>query len=536
MRSTDRPRQCHVGAASSPRISPAFRAIPFSNGVSRPGGRSYGLAIALAALLAAAPALAAGAPKVKTEPVKPTPVTADLEAGKKLYQRYCTQCHGDEGKGDGPAADFVYPRPRDFTLAIFKVRTTPSGQLPTDHDLFKVISDGLPGTSMPAWKKYIPEKERWQLVHYVKTFDSLGLFKEEPAKEQVVVDAPPKMSAELIAKGKELYQQKKCWQCHGQVGRGDGPSAQGMKDEWGFPIRPVNFSKSWRFRGGDRIEDIYRTFTTGFNGTPMPSFVDAIPAAEDRWALAAYVKSLSRPQKTGQVLKAGHVDGEISADPYAKAWENAEFVDFPLAGQIILDPRWFKPAHDVITARALYSDKEIAILLEWDDGTNSKGEGKPADQVALQLPATLTPGEKPYFILGDDKHPVDYWRWSAKDGLARLSAEGAKRMTPREAGALVAQDGYKDGQYRVILRRPLKTGKSDELQIEPGQFVPIAFHLWDGDQGEDGLKMAISTWYYLLPEPPTPLTVYLWPLGLGFVALGGEAWLLRRMRRRKESS
>ena len=491
--------------------------------------------VLLLVLFLAAPAFAADAPKVKTEPVKATPVAADLEAGKKLYQRWCAQCHGDEGKGDGPAAEFVYPRPRDFTLAMFKVRTTPSGALPTDHDLFHIISEGLPGTSMPAWKKFIPENERWQLVHYVKTFDSLGLFKEEPAKEQVVIDAPPKMTPELVARGKELYQQKKCWQCHGPMGRGDGPSASGMKDEWGFPIRPVNFTKSWRFRGGDRIEDIYRTFTTGFNGTPMPSFVDAIPAAEDRWALAAFVKSLARPQKSGQVLKAAFMAGEIPADPYAKAWEEAELFDFPLAGQIIQEPRWFKPMHDVITARALYNEREIAILLEWDDGTHNKGEGgKPVDRVALQLPAGALQGtEKPYFILGDAKHAVDLWRWDPAQGLQRATANGAGKEKPAEVGVVVAQGGYKDGQYRVILRRPLKVSPG-ETAIEPGQFVPIAFQLWDGDNGEEGMKMSLSTWYYLLPQPATPLTVYLWPLGLGFVALGGEVWLLRRMRRKEK--
>lgn len=473
---------------------------------------------------------AADAAKVKTEPVKPTPVVADLEAGRKLYQRWCVQCHGTEGKGDGPAADFVYPRPRNFTSAIFKVRTTLSGQLPTDHDLFHIISKGLPGTSMPAWEKFIPEADRWQLVHYVKTFDELGLFKDEPATEQVAIDTPPKLTPELVARGKELYQQKKCWQCHGQQGRGDGVSAAGMKDEWSFPIRPVNFTKSWRFRGGDRIEDIYRTFTTGFNGTPMPSFVDAIPEASDRWALAAFVKSLARPQKKAQVLRAGFIADEIPLNPYARPWEEADFADFPLAGQIILEPRWFKPVHDVITARALYNEKEIAILLEWDDGTNNRGDGKPADAVAMQLPTTDTGSEKPHFILGDGKHAVDYLRWSTKDGLSRVVAQGAARQTPRDTGGWVAQGGYKDGQYRVIFRRPLKGGDG-EVDFAPGRFVPVAFHLWDGDNGEEGLKMSISTWYALLPQPAMPLSALLWPFGVGFVALGGELWLLRRTRR-----
>lgn len=495
------------------------------------------------ALLALALASAAGAPRaadpnLKTEPVKATPVTEDSSAGKALYARYCTQCHGDEGKGDGPAADFVYPRPRDFTLALYKVRSTPSGQLPTDHDLFNVISEGLPGTSMPAWNKYLSENERWQLVHYVKTFDTLGLFKDEAPKQRIAVGSPPQMTPELIVRGKELYRSKKCWECHGKDGRGDGEKADTQKDDWGFPIRPVNFTKSWRFRAGDRVEDIYRTFTTGFNGTPMPSFVDAIPAAEDRWALAAFVKSLSRPQKTGQVLRARAVETEIPSDPWARQWEEIDYLDFPLAGQIIVKPRWFKPGHDVITARALYSAQEVAILLEWDDGTHNRGErGKPADQVALQFPAEkVTADEKPYFILGNAKRPVDYWFWNAADGLRRFTAEGAQKLAPRDAGSLSAKGEYRDGQYRVILRRPRKAASEHEVEFEPGRFVPVAFHLWDGEQGEEGLKMAISSWYYLLLEPPVPSTVYLWPLLAGCFAFGGELWFMRRLRRRREVS
>jgi DMSO reductase family type II enzyme heme b subunit len=484
-------------------------------------------------LACGAGAAAAAVPKVASVPVKPAPVAADDKAGKALYERHCAQCHGDEGKGDGPVADLVYPRPRDFTLGMYKVRHTLSGQLPTDHDLFRAISEGLPGTSMPAWKKHLTEAERWQLAHYVKRFESLGLFKEEPAKEQVAIGATPKVTPELVARGKLLYEQKKCAQCHGQYGRGDGTSAAGMKDDWGYPIRPVNFTKGWRYRGGERIEDIYRTFTTGFNGTPMPSFLDAIPAAEDRWALAAYVKSLTRAPRMGQVLRARRIDGELPADPQARDWEQAEILDVPLAGQIIVEPRWFKPGHDVISARALYNGKDIAILLEWDDGTRNRGaDGKPPDRAALQFPARAASGdEKPYFLLGDARHAVDYWRWSEAEGLRRFVAEGRNRIAPRDAGRLAAQGGYRDGQYRVILRRPLAALGEREVEFAPGRFVPVAFHLWDGEQGEEGLKMAISSWYYLALEPPTPMSAYLWPLAAGSLALGGELWILRRRRR-----
>jgi DMSO reductase family type II enzyme heme b subunit len=477
-------------------------------------------------------AWAADKPALKMEPVAPTPVAADLDAGKKLYTRWCAQCHGDEGKGDGPAADFVYPRPRDFTLAIYKVRRTPSGALPTDHDLFNIISEGLPGTSMPAWKRFISEAERWQLVHYVKTFDSLGLFKEEAPKKQIAVEAAPQQTPELVARGRQLYQDKKCGQCHGPLGRGDGPSAAGQKDEWGQPIRPVNFTKSWRFRGGDRVEDIYRTFTTGFNGTPMPSFVDAIPAAEDRWALATYVKSLARAQRTGEVLRAAFVPGAIAEDAWSDQWERAPFTDFPLAGQIIREPRWFRPAHDVITARALYNEREIALLLEWDDGTHDKGEGgKPPDQVALQWPATAAEGsEKPYFLHGDARLGVELWRWNPAQGFTRSLAKGAGRETPLPAGDVKASGAYRDGQYRVILRRPL-AAEGAAAPIAPGQFVPLAFQLWDGDNGEKGLAMSMSTWYHVLAQPPTPISAYAWPATVVLAVLALEAALLRRRRR-----
>jgi DMSO reductase family type II enzyme heme b subunit len=495
-----------------------------------------GRALAAAAVLGAVCIDPAGA-QISTEPVPPTPVRADLGAGKALYDRHCAQCHGEKGKGDGPAADFVYPRPRDFTTAVFKVRTTKSGQLPTDHDLFRVIGEGLPGTSMPAWKKYLSEGERWQLVHYVKTLDTLDLFKEEPPKEQVAIGALPEVTAALVARGKELYESKKCWQCHGRSGRGDGPSASGMKDEWGHAIRPVNFTKGWRFRGGDRIEDIYRTFTTGFNGTPMPSFVDAIPEAGDRWALAAYVKSLAKPMKTSQVVAARHHAGQIPSDPRDPVWDKLEPVDVPLAGQIIVEPRLFKPAHDIVSVRALYSDGEVALLIEWDDGTHSTGEGgKAPDQVAVQLPARPSREQKPYFLLGDRANPVDYWRWNAKAGLERFIAEGHDRIRPRNADSLKASAIYGEGQYRVLLRRPLRAAAPDELELAPGHFVPIAFHLWDGSEGEEGLKLALSSWSYLLLETKAPVSAWLWPIAVGFLAFGGEIWLARRLRGRNRGS
>jgi DMSO reductase family type II enzyme heme b subunit len=237
------------------------------------------------------------------------------------------------------------------------------------------------------------------------------------------------------------------------------------------------------------------------------------------------------------VVKARLRAGALPADPFDKAWEAAEPLDVLLAGQIILEPRWFKPAHDVVTVRALYNEREVALMLTWDDGTHNKGDGdRPADQAAIQLPLGRDAmAEKPYFLLGDRNHPVDYWRWSAARGLARQVFSGHDRPAEHDAAGLTADGSYRDGQYRVIFRRALAAAASKQLTFTPGEYVPVAFHLWDGAQGEDGLRMAISAWHYLLLEPALPLATYLWPGGVGAIVLAGELWLLRRQRGRRRT-
>src|SRR5262245_47613371 len=92
----------------------------------------------------------------------------DANAGKAVYERKCLLCHGDKGDGKGPAAERLDPRPRDFTSGVYKIRST-ANKVPTDQDMFNVISHGMPGTSMPAWS-VLPERDRWNLVAYVKSF------------------------------------------------------------------------------------------------------------------------------------------------------------------------------------------------------------------------------------------------------------------------------------------------------------------------------------------------------------------------------
>src|SRR5687768_5271762 len=90
--------------------------------------------------------------------------------GKAVYDRWCAGCHGADGKGVGPGAARMLPRPRDFTRAQYQIRTTASGELPTDADIRRIIDFGMPGTAMPGWEEILTENERDELVTYLKSF------------------------------------------------------------------------------------------------------------------------------------------------------------------------------------------------------------------------------------------------------------------------------------------------------------------------------------------------------------------------------
>lgn len=227
-----------------------------------------------------------------------------IEEGRKVYEMICARCHGLKGDGKGTISFVLNPKPRDFTNGTFKFRSTESGQLPSDEDLFKTIAAGIPGSGMPAWQNKLSIKEIWQTIHYIKGFYS---FWEEdleldPLKTIAVKEAHP-LDPETVAKGKALYKKVKCWQCHGDTGVGDGPSAKTLKDDWGDKILPGNMTEPWFFRSGDGPADIYKAFTTGLNGTPMPSFREDLSDLE-RWELVSYILSLAKKPPEPQLVEA----------------------------------------------------------------------------------------------------------------------------------------------------------------------------------------------------------------------------------------
>ena len=492
----------------------------------------------------------------------------DTTKGEAVYEKWCAGCHGDTGAGDGPAAAYMLPRPRNFTGAVYKIRTTASGQLPTDADLLRAIDEGLPGSAMPAWKGRLSDGERRDVMAYLKTFSSFFTDTSQHVVALKFGNEPGGGSApDALKVGRQFYDSIGCRKCHGDQGRGDGPSAPTLKDDAGFPIYAADLHQSWRFRGGASVADVYRRLRTGLDGTPMPSFSDLIEQKfltdEQLWRLAQYVRSLSpvRTPEVRDVIHAPRVAGPLPAAPGDSAWARVDRYWFPLVGQVIRKLRWFAPAVSGVWVQAVHDGKAVAVRVSWDDRTPSpdttwlgferrvretvagddSGAGPQAgpwpDQVAVQFPRRIPEGmERPYFLMGTETDAVYQWRWTSATSGGRAVAglaRGLERFDTLPA-APAAGAAYDHGEWRVVFTRSLATpDTANELQFQTGRAIPVAFFAWDGSSGEHGTRMAVSTWYFLALDQPTPSRVLVTPVVAMLLTLGLGIVVVRRAQRRQ---
>lgn len=527
---------------------------------------------------------------------------AHKEAGKALYLRYCSQCHGEKGDGEGYAAPHLHPRPRNFTTGKFKIRTTPNGALPTHQDLVNIIRRGMPYTSMPSWPEF-SDQQVSDLADFITTF-SPEFANPENAPKPVPLPSAPNSSKESVELGKKLYVENGCVKCHGTLGRGDGPSAPTLKDDWGHSIRPADLAQSWTFRGGSAREDIFRTMSTGLNGTPMPSFLEALQP-EQRWAITDYITSLSGekgPEYTNLVI-AKHVEDPIDISKGAASFESARVARFPIIGQITEPSREFHPPATSVTVQAIYDADSIALLVRWHDMSAQKtgkngpslpvpreeeeepataasapaesgnasgnpfGEDevaatpKPASQdpfaeaeeapaaavasefsdaVAIQIPSAVPTGaRKPYFIFGDSQNSVDLWFFDlARQAPLQLVGKGSADIAPNETGDITGVASYDQGEWSVIFKRPLRP--SAGATLTPGEFLPIAFSVWDGFSRERGNRRGLTVWYslYLGPEavPSVVGPMLQTAVGILFLELAIIGWVRWRYTARTRTA
>lgn len=557
----------------------------------------------------------------------PSPPPAEqIEAGKRVYFTKCVWCHGVGGAGDGPGAVRLWPRPRNFNAGTFKIRHTASGQLPLiDLDLLQTVTHGLPGSAMPSWEGILTEQQRKDVLAFVTTqLVEDRSWQDEEFEELFVLQldqlTPKQNTPESIKRGSELVVEKKCIECHGLEGRGDG-NAFNLKDDWGFSIQPADWHKCWNFRGSRQdpynVRNIFRTFSTGLNGTPMPSFADNT-SVDERWDIANYVNSLCErehdiPAPQGQVsdetaqafstapplpidpltdkpksnfvIPSKFVEGDLPTDENDERWKLIPRRWIAMGGQITHKPRNFVNRIDDMWVQALYNETHIEFMFRWDDRTKSIQEDEvdwdPTevnledygveeqapqgttfaedpfhqesiaakqkdgyavynDGVAFQFPVKwqeLPAPRKPRYFWGDETFAVDLTKWTADGTLGVYEGTGWDQDLTEldfQEEVEVVKAEWADGRWTVIVKRPLKGDYEENAYLEQGKYIPMVFFAWDGHNGDVGRKMAVSAFYYLVMEPPIPLTTYIYPglITVGIVII--EGWVLgRRANRRK---
>ena len=215
-------------------------------------------------------------------------ISGHAKAAAYDYRRYCVGCHGQIGDGNGENAPWLDPKPRDFTAAVFKCRSTPTGTLPTDEDLYNTIARGLDRSVMPPWNTFT-KQQRADLVAWIKHFSPR--WQTEKAGTPIQVPPEPEITPDRVKAGQEVFGRVQCWKCHGVQGMANGPSASTLQDDQGHPILPYNFAEGGRFKCGTTDADLYKIFMTGLDGTPMPSFADNIKP-DEAWDLVFYLRSL----------------------------------------------------------------------------------------------------------------------------------------------------------------------------------------------------------------------------------------------------
>lgn len=269
----------------------------------------------------------------------------DLDEAAKMFMPHCMRCHGRDGAGDGVLSHRQLPKPRNFHYGVFKFVSVESGSKPRRIDLVRTLQQGLPGTAMPAFKE-LSLSEISSLADYVRYLSMRGEVERLVVLQWADYELRPRESvAEMyalvwdrwlaasgsayeitaapydpdrLALGDAVFHDEhrgNCMSCHGDDGRGNGPSAIRwdanekshplLYDDWGAVNLPHDLTDGL-FRGGNRREDVYQRIQSGVPGTAMPGLggstkADGEPllSETEKWALVDYVLSLSSRDPVG---------------------------------------------------------------------------------------------------------------------------------------------------------------------------------------------------------------------------------------------
>ena len=387
----------------------------------------------------------------------------DAQAGKVIFHRECAVCHGDRGLGDGPAASLMHPRPRNFQQGLFKLRSTESGELPTDNDLIATVTNGIHGTGMPSFRD-LGRSDLTSVVAFVKTLGGpegekgswFELYEVPPPAE---VPPMPAAGPSRKAEGKTLYEKMGCAGCHGAGGKGDGKPAEEMKDNWGEPLHARDFTLGV-YKGGASPRDIYMRIMTGMDGTPMTGFWKDAMTVPERWAIVRYILSLGKAREARQpsrgVMKVSNMP--IPSGASGSSWKG---VPEQRLGRMALEGGWmqyFGPAE----LQATMEGERLALRLSWDDGPNS----------CARLRVGFVPGSSAAtFFVGSQATPMTVWHWARKSGAGVAISVAPGEDKPTSGTLDVREEKNGDSNSVVLIGTPPPSG-ARQIRVEISGCTP----------------------------------------------------------------
>lgn len=236
-------------------------------------------------------------------------------------------------------------------------------------------------------------------------------------------------------------------------------------------------------------------------------------------------------------VRAALVTGGLPLDdPNAAAWSSAVPATFPMSPQVHWPNRIQEVTVKDVAVRALHDGKQVAFLLEYSDPNQD-----PDDAAAFEF---MVGDKKAHFAHGQpmlqvEGGPVNIWFWKNKMNKAvDMSAKGFGTLKPQEHQDVNAKGIYSNGTWKVVFSRTLSTDHPDEdVQITPGQFISIAFAVWDGRKDavgelvEKGSQKAVSSWWYFRADAPPDYSGYLYAAIAVALALGFQFVLIRKLKK-----
>jgi DMSO reductase family type II enzyme heme b subunit len=258
-------------------------------------------------------------------------------------------------------------------------------------------------------------------------------------------------------------------------------------------------------------------------------------------ALAGFIDGQAGLAQESVAVRAGVVkDGLPVDDPMAAAWNSAPSSEFPLSPQVHWKERIQEVTVKSVKVRALHDGQQVAIMLEYQDPSQDPDDAAGLEFMVGDKKAHFAHGQPMAQVQGG---PVNIWYWKNKDNKAvDMNAQGFGTLKVQEQQDVKAKGSYQDGSWRVVFSRALSTPDAEhDTQVKPGEFINIAFAVWDGkkmesgDLKEKGSQKAVSSWWYFRAEPPPDYSGYYYAALAVGLAAGFQFVIIRKLRKGAKS-